>query len=276
MKVTHINATGKKSELTLNEAVFGQEANLTLLSQALRVYQSNLRQGTSKVKTRSEVNRTKKKWFKQKGTGNARHGARTPNIFVGGGVSHGPNGEQNWSLSLNQHMKHRALQSALNLQSEKVFVHDGIVKLDGKTKSAVQALAAVATGTEKVLVILASADSMVLRSLRNIETVLVTQASRVTALEIALADKIVLTTEAVTALEDRLNKKANTAEVKPTRVEKVAKPVVKALKAEKVATVKKSAAKKVAKPAVKKAVAKPKAVAKATKVAKPTKKVAKA
>ena len=86
MKLQVVHTSGKSTELEVLKSVFGEKPNTSLLAQALRVYQLNQRQGTAKVKTRSEVARTKKKWYKQKGTGGARHGARTPSIFVGGGV----------------------------------------------------------------------------------------------------------------------------------------------------------------------------------------------
>lgn len=80
--------------------IFATKPNQALLAQAVQIYLARARQASAKVKTRSEVNRTKKKWFKQKGTGNARHGARTAGIFVGGGVAHGPNGQQHYKLNL--------------------------------------------------------------------------------------------------------------------------------------------------------------------------------
>src|SRR5471030_1547190 len=116
MNLTVASTVGKTTSMSVNDAVFAAVINPELIAQAVRVYMSNQRQGSSKVKTRAEVARTKKKWFKQKGTGNARHGARTPNIFVGGGVAHGPNGMQNWSLKLSATMKKAALISALSAQ----------------------------------------------------------------------------------------------------------------------------------------------------------------
>jgi large subunit ribosomal protein L4 len=92
MKLNVFGNTGKNTELEVSNEVFGQKPVASLLAQAVRVYLSNQRQGTSKVKTRADINRTKKKWYKQKGTGGARHGARTPSIFVGGAVAHGPTG----------------------------------------------------------------------------------------------------------------------------------------------------------------------------------------
>ena len=79
MKLTHYTATGTKSTTTVSDVLFGATVNKALLSQVLYIYRSNKRQGTSKVKTRSEVDVSHKKIYAQKGTGNARAGSsRSP------------------------------------------------------------------------------------------------------------------------------------------------------------------------------------------------------
>jgi large subunit ribosomal protein L4 len=197
-----------------------------LLSQAIRVYLSNQRQGTAKVKTRSEIARTKKKWFKQKGTGNARHGARTPNIFVGGGVSHGPTGLQNWTLNLSQTMKRQALVSALVAQKDQVSVHEGVAALNGKTAQAQQLLNTLQIADKKVLVVIDTPQLKVAQSFKNIRSVMVTTAGRLQALSVAQADAIMFTDEAVKALVARLTagktsqKPAVVAETKPAQAKK--------------------------------------------------------
>jgi len=235
MKLTKVNLTGANSSLTANDAVFGSVVNETLLAQAVRVYLSNKRQGTSYTKTRSEVNRTKKKWYKQKGTGNARHGARSANIFVGGGTAHGPKGNTDWTLKLTAVLKKKAMISALSAQASKVIVSDDVMNLSGKTKEAVALLAKVAPNAGKVLIVINKSEENVLKSLRNLETVLVVSASRVNTLEIVLADVVIMTSEAVKALEARL-----LGEVKEVKEEKSA------VKATAVKTTKKVATKKTA------------------------------
>lgn len=235
MKLTKVNLTGANSSLTANDAVFGSVVNETLLAQAVRVYLSNKRQGTSYTKTRSEVNRTKKKWYKQKGTGNARHGARSANIFVGGGTAHGPKGNTDWTLKLTAVLKKKAMISALSAQASKVVVSDDIMNLSGKTKDAAALIAKVAPEAGKVLVVINKSEENVLKSLRNLETVLVVSASRVNTLEIVLADVVIMTSEAVKALETRL-----LGEVKEVKEEKPA------VKATAVKTTKKVATKKAA------------------------------
>jgi large subunit ribosomal protein L4 len=246
MQLTKITKTGTKSQVDVNAALFGAPVNKQLLAQAVRVYMSNLRQGTSKTQTRSDVNRTSAKWYKQKGTGKARHGARNAPLFVGGGVAHGPTGTQNWNRSLSKNMKVQALISALSAQAPNTLISDAIQDLGGKTKDAVEMLKNLTNGTEKVLVILAEFTPGVVRALNNLEKVLITRASRVNALELAMADKVIVNTDAITVLEARAG----------LAVEKAA-PAPKA--APKKETVKKEVApKKVVakKPAVKKAVVK--------------------
>jgi large subunit ribosomal protein L4 len=250
MQLTKITKTGTKSQVDVNAALFGAPVNQQLLAQAVRVYMSNLRQGTSKTQTRSDVNRTAAKWYKQKGTGKARHGARNAPLFVGGGVAHGPNGTQNWNRSLPKTMKVQALISALSAQAQNVVISDAIQDMGGKTKEAVEMLKNLTNGTEKVLVILAELTPNVVRSLNNLETVLLTRASRVNALELATADRIVINSDAIKILEER----AGLGAEKPVAVKKEAskKETIK----KEAAPVKKAAPKKetVKKPSTKKAV----------------------
>lgn len=195
-----------KRPLSVNEAVFAAPVNQVLLAQAIRVYLSNQRQGTSQVKTRSEVSRTTRKWYRQKGTGNARHGSKKAPIFVGGGVAHGPTGQENWSRSLTRQLKRKALISAMSAQADNMIVASGLSDLSGKTKEAAELLSKMKIEAKKVLIILADFDEQVLRSLRNLAQVQIAQADQVNVYDIASADQIVLTKEAVEVIEKRLTK----------------------------------------------------------------------
>lgn len=220
MKLTKANLTGTNSSVTANDTVFGATVNESLLAQAVRVYLSNKRQGTSYTKTRGEVNRTKKKWYKQKGTGNARHGARSANIFVGGGTAHGPKGNTDWTLKLTAVLKKKAMIAALSAQASKVIVSDDIMTLSGKTKDAVALLAKIVPAAQKILVVINKSEENVLKSLRNLETVLVVSAARINTLEVVLADAIVMTPDALSALETRLVGEVKEAKEVATKVGK--------------------------------------------------------
>ncbi len=76
-----------------------------ILAQAIHIYREDSHRGVAKTKTRGEVDLTKHKVYKQKGTGNARHGAKSSPIYVGGGVAFGPTGYKTSPMSLNQKMK---------------------------------------------------------------------------------------------------------------------------------------------------------------------------
>lgn len=208
MKVTSITASNKFSTVTVSDEVFGAVVNESLLSQAIRVYLSNKRQGTSKVKTRGEVIGSRKKIWKQKGTGNARHGAKSAPIFVGGGVAHGPKGIENWNLSLSKMMKRKALITAFSAQAENVVVADNLSEIEGKTKNAAQFLDTINVTGKKVLLVLDANASGVLRAFSNIPEVTVVQDELVNALDIASVESIVMTKAALKNIEARLAVKA--------------------------------------------------------------------
>lgn len=110
--------------------------SMNLLAQAVFVYEDRLHTGLRKTKTRAEINRTGKKVYKQKGTGGARHGSRRANLFVGGGVAHGPRPVRR-ILNLSKGIKKAALASAISLKfkEKQVLFADGFAKLS-KTKEA--------------------------------------------------------------------------------------------------------------------------------------------
>lgn len=243
MQLQTMTATGKTGTLTVSDSVFAAPVNKVLLAQAARVYTSNERQGTAKVKTRSEVNISRRKIYKQKGTGGARHGAKSAPIFVGGGVTHGPTGGQNWSLSLSQKLKHKALICALSWQNDQIIVVDEITKISGKTKAVVELLTAVAPKATRVLIVLPQEAMTVQRAFNNVQSAVLVTANQVSVIDILRADKIIMTSEAIKIIEKRLDGSVRTSAEKPVVTAPKAKPAV-----VKAATKKPTAAKTVAKP----------------------------
>ena len=181
MKLKSITKTNTLSTVTVSDEVFGAPANEQLLSQSIRVYLSNKRQGSSKVKTRGEVVGSRRKIWKQKGTGNARHGAKSAPIFVGGGRAHGPTGLENWTLKLSRGMKKKSLILALSSQSDNVFVSGSLSDLDGKTKSAIVILEKLKVSGKKILVVTEGDNELIRRSFKNIQRVEVMESSLVNA-----------------------------------------------------------------------------------------------
>jgi len=123
----------KKTSINMPKDLIEKE-NKTLLAQAIRVYEFGKHPGLSKVKTRGEVKASKRKIYRQKGTGQARHGAKSAPIFVGGGKAHGPKGVKR-VLTLPKKMRQKALRIALSMKAadKRLIVIDGIESLK-KTK----------------------------------------------------------------------------------------------------------------------------------------------
>jgi large subunit ribosomal protein L4 len=130
------NIAGEKvGEVELRDDIFGIEPNGPVMHQALLRQLANRRLGTHDTKTRGEVNRTKAKWFRQKGTGRARHGSRNAPIFVGGGISHGPT-PRSYTQHMPRKMRRLALRSALSAKAAqaRIIVLDALDFASPKTR----------------------------------------------------------------------------------------------------------------------------------------------
>lgn len=197
-------AGGSTTTLPVPEGIFVESPSTELVAQAVRAYLANQRHGNAKTKTRAEVNRTKKKVYKQKGTGGARHGARSAPIFVGGGVTHGPHGNANWHLSLSKEQKSRAVQSALTLQKAIVAaIGDGKPE---KTKDVALVFAHNVPQAKHIMLVHTQDEHALAQAARNIEAVQLCVATQLNVYDIVQADSIVFTTQGLAQLADRLNK----------------------------------------------------------------------
>ncbi|QQG42014.1 MAG: 50S ribosomal protein L4 [Candidatus Woesebacteria bacterium] len=123
----------KSGDMVLPKS-FDEEINMNTLAQALRIYEENAHPGLRNTKTRSEVNRTTKKVYKQKGTGGARHGSRRANLFVGGGIIFGPRPERRiLNISDKLKIKAKLMAFAYKLDKKEIVAVTGISKIT-KTK----------------------------------------------------------------------------------------------------------------------------------------------
>lgn len=183
-------------DTSLPEELFGVKVKPTILAQAVRVYLSNQRQSPAKTKTRGEVAKTTAKMFKQKGTGRARHGSYAAPIFVGGGISHGPSGEQNYHLDMPQKMKKLAFLGALSAKAAKgeVKVVTGAEAATGKTKE-------MAWLGGKTLVITSSKLTNFNKATRNLANVQVVYSNLINTYLVLKHRELVVTPEALVELK---------------------------------------------------------------------------
>lgn len=194
-----ITATGRKgATVTLPTDLFGEKPNPAILAQAARVYLAGLHPRRGKTKTRAEVVATTAKWYRQKGTGRARHGAKSAPIFVGGGVAHGPRGAKR-VLSLSKKIKRTALIQALSTRAKerKVLVSD-VDKIDAKTRAVAQLLGKLNL-TEPTLV-LHGGERNFMRGARNIPDLKMLSASQANAYMILKFPNLVLTKQGLELL----------------------------------------------------------------------------
>jgi large subunit ribosomal protein L4 len=204
-KVNVYSLSGIKSgQMELPKAVFAAEINESLMTQAVRVYLSNQRKARAKTKRRSEINLTKAKWFRQKGTGRARHGARSAPIFIGGGVAHGPSGQQNYQLKMPKKMKKKALFSALTskFKANEVMVVKDLAKIEPKTKK-IKTLLERLVKDNKVTIILSEKLENVSRSARNLKEVNLSQFNQLNTYQVLNGGKLIFMKEAVEELKEK-------------------------------------------------------------------------
>lgn len=215
LKISVVDTDGKASgTMMLPEAIFGAKVNPTLMAQAVRVYLANQRQGNASTKTRGEVSLTTAKWYRQKGTGRARHGAKSAPIFVKGGVAHGPH-PRDYSLSMPTKMKRAALFSALTaqLKSGNVIVVAGLEKVAPKTKSMAGVLKKVEAG-KKALVVMPSLLESVFKAGRNIKGVSLSPAQELSTYTVLDAKKIIFMKEAIDKISETFVKPVHIAQEK--------------------------------------------------------------
>lgn len=214
---------------SLPREIFQVEVAPQLLAQAVRVYLANQRQGTQNAKTRAEVNRTRHKLYKQKGTGGARHGDRKAPIFVGGGVTFAPK-QRDYSLSLSKEMKKKALFGALSTKAKdkSLIIISAMDKLTGKTKELAKFLnnqtqepRAEKQGkkaeTGRWLIITDQARENVYRAGRNIPGVTILPANQLNTYQVLKANRILMMEEALSLINP----------VKPIKAVKVLTPLAK-------------------------------------------------
>jgi large subunit ribosomal protein L4 len=158
-------------EVELAAKVFEAPINVALMHQALTRQLANARKGTHKTLSRGEVRRTKSKWYRQKGTGRARHGSRNAPIFVGGGVAHGPK-PRSYKKKMPRRMRRAALRSALSVKAAdtQIVVLDELRLEQPRTREFADMLERLDV-SESALVLLPEKNETIDKSVRNMPNV---------------------------------------------------------------------------------------------------------
>ena len=204
-KVTLFNQAGDQvGEAELNDAVFGIEPNESVVFDAVMMQRASLRQGTHKVKNRSEVSGGGRKPWKQKGSGRARQGSIRSPQWRGGGIVFGPT-PRSYAYKLNKKVRRLALKSALSSKviDNEVKVLDELFFEAPKTKEMVAVLNNLNVDS-KALIVIANENEAVKMSARNIPGVTVLTAEAINVLDLVAHNELIMTQGAVEKIEEVL------------------------------------------------------------------------
>ncbi len=205
MKIDKISLDGKKNSIDVSENIFFAKINKKNISNVIFKQFSNYKGRKAKTKQKNEIKGSTSKIYAQKGTGNARHASRKAPIFVGGGVAHGPKGENNYKTKkLNKSEKKlsiRSLISEKNLNKDLIIMEDFNAEIN-KTKEFFKILKNL-NALHSLLVFDKSSRNMINKSSRNLKNVKLTDINHFSSYDIAKYKKLILTETSVKEIEKK-------------------------------------------------------------------------
>jgi large subunit ribosomal protein L4 len=204
MELKVMSLDGKAAgSIELPAAIFGLEPRVDILHRCVRWQLAKRQRGTHDVKNRSEINRTGKKMYRQKGTGSARHGSARVNLFRGGGRAFGPT-PRSHAIELPKKVRALALKHALSAKAKDgaIIVLDAASVKDGKTAALRKNFASLGL-TSALIVDGAIIEASFAFAARNIPNIDVLPVQGINVYDILRRSTLVLTKSAVEALEAR-------------------------------------------------------------------------
>jgi large subunit ribosomal protein L4 len=203
LKLTTATGRESKNSVELSDGTFGRDFNETLVHQVVTAYMAAARAGTKAQKTRSQVSGGGIKPFRQKGSGRARAGTIRSPLWRSGGVTFAAV-PRSFEQKVNKKMYRAAIRSILSelVRQERLVVVDKFNLEAPKTKQLIEKLKAMAL--DNVLIVDNVIEDNLFLSARNLPHVDVVQANRVDPVSLVRFEKVIVTTAAVTALEEML------------------------------------------------------------------------
>ena len=203
LKVAVYNQEGKQVKDTeLNELVFGIEPNNQAIFDMVLLQRASWRQGTHKVKNRTEVRGGGRKPWRQKGTGHARQGSTRAPQWTHGGIVFAPK-PRSYRYTLNKKVRRLAMKSALSSKvlDNELVVLDKIAMDEYKTKTIAAMLKAVGS-EKKALIVLPEKNEKVIASAANIPGVKTALVNTLNVYDILNADKFIVLQDAIAQIEE--------------------------------------------------------------------------
>ena len=193
-----------QAKLAASDTFFGREYNEALVHQLVTAYLANARLGTRAQKGRSDVNKSKKKPWKQKGTGRARAGKASSPLWRGGGKIFPNSPDENFSHKVNRKAYRAGISAILSqlAREGRLSVVDSFALDQPKTRLLAQKLKGMGLGS--VLVITDNVDENLYLSSRNLPNVLVIEPKNADPVSLLKFDRTLLTRAAVAKIEEML------------------------------------------------------------------------
>lgn len=205
MELKVINENGKAGKsMSASDDLFGREYNETLVHQLVTAYQANARSANSKQKGRSEIAKSTRKPFAQKGTGRARAGMASSPLWRGGGKIFPNSPDQNYTQKINRKMYRAGLASIFSqlVRDGRLSVVDTLSVDSPKTKLLAQKIKGM--GLDRVLIITDSMDENLYLSSRNLPNVLVVEAHQADPVSLVRFPQVLVTRGAIAKIEEML------------------------------------------------------------------------
>ena len=207
MELKVIDDNGKAgASFSASDDLFGREYNEALVHQLVTAYQANARSASSKQKGRSEIAKSTRKPFAQKGTGRARAGMASSPLWRGGGKIFPNTSEENYTHKVNRKMYRAGLASIFSqlVRENRLTVVEDIALAAPKTKLLADKIKGLGLGSDRVLIITDAVDENLYLSSRNLPNVLVLEAHQADPVSLVHFPRVLVTRKAIAKIEEML------------------------------------------------------------------------
>tara|TARA_Y100000768_G_scaffold185450_1_gene138868 strand:+ start:25 stop:645 length:621 start_codon:yes stop_codon:yes gene_type:complete len=205
MKLDKLSIDGKKDSIEVLDKIFLAKVNNKLVSSVLYKTNANYKGRHAKTKQQNEVRGPTSKIYAQKGTGGARHASRKAPLFVGGGVAHGPKGDNYKNKKINKKTRKIALAQTISKKrnNNELFIFDDVKKEIKKTKTFNSFL--VKNNLMNVLIVSdKETEKNIVKSVRNLPNVKLINESGTNVYDLVKYKNVLFTTTSIKNIQDRL------------------------------------------------------------------------
>ena len=205
MKVDLINLDGKKNSIDIHDGIISAKINKKLVSSVIYKTNANYKRRKAKTKQKNEIIGSTSKIYAQKGTGNARHASRKAPIFVGGGIAHGPKGENSYKIrKINKSEKKKSITSLITEKNndKNLMIFSDFKSEISKTKEMNKILEKY-NAKNCLLILDKSSKGKIIKSVKNIPNIKVTDVNHFSTYDIIKFQKVIFTETSMRELEKK-------------------------------------------------------------------------